>query len=129
MDKKLEELLSEEKNKDNVVPFARPSLITGGMDGTGPWLMNMPLGAMVEVIDRVNRKDFRLPVFTILHKTDKSVRIVNPQHNIDDRVDPTRFCNQYDFVSILCIVDIDSVIKGIEEEKEEENHNDPEPKD
>lgn len=96
----------EDNNK--VVPL----LQLASSRGDGPWLMDQPEGAMIVIRDNdlAHQKDFNLPVFTIVHKTDRTVRICNPTANIDSRVDPVRFCNRYSLVEVLCIVDIPSIM-------------------
>lgn len=105
-----------EKENSNVVPFERPklSLATDGFipDGPGPWLFNCPEGAVVVVQSRTDHKDFNCGTFTIVQKTNKTVRLVNPKQGIDTRVIPSRFCNQYDFVEILYTIDINSLFEG-----------------
>ena len=105
------DLLKDEK-ETNIVPF-RPSVITGGMDGNGPWLFNVPVGSMIAVRDRKNLRNFVCPVFTVLQKSEKTVRLVNPdpKNYYDARVDPYRFINDWDFVEIIGTIDLSTVGK------------------
>src|SRR5258705_4797612 len=105
--------------RDNVLQFNKG--FDSGMDGEGPWILRQELGAIIVVkdMDPQHQKDFTLGVFTIVHKTDKSVRIANPQRQIDERVDPIRFCKRFSLVEVLGIVDLESVSHGEESDTEE----------
>lgn len=126
MDKKIEDVMNEviKEAQSNVIPF-KPQIITGGIGGDGPWLLDQPEGAMIvckEMLDERMQpsRQISCPVFTILHKTDKSVRLVNPQRGFDDRVEPTRFCARYNLIEILCIVDLNSIMKEDTNDSEQE---------
>jgi len=103
-------MLDKDLYKDNVQPLRA---ITGGKDIDGPWILNREEGDMIvcKDISREGMLDFNLGVFTIVHMTDKSVRLVNPQLRIDTRVDPVRFCNRYGFVEVLWKVDLNTFLE------------------
>jgi len=101
----------EVEKRDNVVPFSLDSI----GDDNRPWILKQELGAMIVIKDMSPQhlQDFAGGVFTIVHKTEKSVRIVNPQKGIDERIIPDRFCRRYALVEVLCTVDLDSIIEEV----------------
>src|SRR5258707_13896899 len=111
----------EDKGKRSVIiPFTS---IAGGTDGTGPWILNQPRGAVVLVKNEdpssEGKKDPLLREFVVLDKDDHCVHIANFKKKIDEWVDAERFCKLWSLAKLQCILDLNKMYLNQMHELEE----------
>lgn len=102
----------EEEEKSNILPFLRPAT-GGGFNGGGGniisdiWLENMDEGT-VFVAKEKNTSGFLLPCFILSRKFTKAYVLMQDTGqggHVHLWVDPRRFCNRYELVEILQVLD------------------------
>lgn len=124
MKKKIEALevkvLKQEEEKDNIVPMNKPNLaIDNTIDGQN-WLDRLPVRTVFACKDKRDGSMYLLPMFTVVHKSEKSVGLFSNDTKNYLRVHTNRFINKYDFVEILGFADEESEQAATPEEKKDE---------
>lgn len=92
----------EQIERDNVIPFERPKLQTGGKTPpSGPnWLLEIPKEAMILVKD-IKNNTYILDIFIVYEAHRDYYRLFNEILGVYEYVDPNRFSNQFELIKIL----------------------------
>lgn len=92
----------EEQEEKRVVPLWKPKLITGGKGPPGHnWLSDLNEGT-VFLVEAKQSASFALGQFHLLHKLDNAIHLMdNLQTETHIWVNPTKFCSQFNLVTIL----------------------------
>ncbi len=95
--------LITENTENEAKPQPKLELLTGGLDGGGPWLSTQPVGAIVLIKPKAQGMQtvYGLIQVQIADKSKRGVLLFNQLTQEPFWVDPAGFCRAYDLWEIL----------------------------